>query len=226
MAGTKHKWFKFWANDFLGDADVDSTPDDAMVLIIKMWCICCLEGSCPANVEEIARKTRVPLHRVSHCVEHFKTFFEGRGDRLFSTRMERDRARSDMARKGAASRWNKGGSGEGSTERSPKRSAERNAKRIAPESQKARGFQGEQFSLTPALTMGLEVVEPVETVEIVEIVPRGAKSQNQNHKFPGMSLEEIKQRRRELEEQAQNLAKKGNVKSNPHPTFYPKAAEA
>jgi uncharacterized protein YdaU (DUF1376 family) len=101
----ENPWFKLWARDLLTDPKVDSTPEAAMFLVVKMWCVCCLEGSCPADLEEIARKTRVSLQKVLQCHPHCKPFFDERDGRLYSRRMERDRAKSHLAQQNAQKRY-------------------------------------------------------------------------------------------------------------------------
>jgi hypothetical protein len=128
----ENPWFKFWARDFLTDPDVDNTPDAAMLLSIKMWCVCCIEGSCPAAPEEISRKTRVPLHRVTNSLPYCQPFFELRGDRLFSKRMEKEKAKSDLARQNAEKRYRGRAPATGSANSSANGSASRSAARTRP----------------------------------------------------------------------------------------------
>ena len=135
MAET-NMWFKFWARDFLTDPEVDNTPDAAMLLVIKMWCVCCLEGSCPADPEEISRKTRVPLHRVLQCHPHCHPYFEERDGRLYSKRMEREKVKSALARQNAQKRYNRATSAETPASGSANGSAIRTAQKARePESQ-------------------------------------------------------------------------------------------
>ena len=165
----ENPWFKFWARDFLTDPDVDNTPDSAMLLVIKMWCICCLEGSCPAEPEEISCKTRVPLHRVSNYVPYYQPYFQERGGRLFSKRMEREKAKSELARRNVQKRYSKGTSTESPTDGSTNGSTVRTSQKARkPESQKAEGSV-DVFGFVE----GHAAVEPVQTEEIVENVPRG-----------------------------------------------------
>jgi hypothetical protein len=92
-------WFKFWAGDFLTDPLIDRTPDDALVLMLKMRSVCCLEGSISADPAEIARKTR--MVRVEPRLVHCMPFFVQKGDQLFDIQLEKDKAWSDRGRKGA-----------------------------------------------------------------------------------------------------------------------------
>lgn len=70
-----------------------------------MWCLCHLEGSCPPDPEELARKTRRTLQCVLQCKRHCEPFFELHEGRLYSRRMEEERRRSDQARENANKRY-------------------------------------------------------------------------------------------------------------------------
>jgi uncharacterized protein YdaU (DUF1376 family) len=98
-------WFKFFPSDYLLDPDVDAIPSEAEGLLIRMWCLCHLEGSCPADPEELARKTRRTLQCVLQCKRHCEPFFELHEGRLYSRRMEEERRRSDQARQNANKRY-------------------------------------------------------------------------------------------------------------------------
>jgi uncharacterized protein YdaU (DUF1376 family) len=98
-------WFKFFANDFLLDPDVDALPPEAEALLIRMWCVCHREGSCPADPETLARKTLRSLQYVLQCKPHCELFFELRDGRLYSRRMEEEKRRSEQARENANARY-------------------------------------------------------------------------------------------------------------------------
>jgi uncharacterized protein YdaU (DUF1376 family) len=106
-------WFKFFPSDYLLDPDVDAIPPDAEGLLIRMWCLCHLEGSCPANPEELARKTRRTLQCVLQCKRHCEPFFELHEGRLYSRRMEEEKRRSTQARENANKRYKQGTSTDG-----------------------------------------------------------------------------------------------------------------
>jgi uncharacterized protein YdaU (DUF1376 family) len=212
----ENPWFKFWARDFLTDPDVDNTPDSAMLLVIKMWCVCCIEGSCPADPEEIARKTRVPLHRVSHCYPHCQPYFEERDGRLYSRRMEKEKAKSAVARTNAEKRYGQRSSARSPADGSANGSAIRTAQKARkPESQKAEGSVHVVGSVE-----GSAVVGPVETVEIVENVPEGTPSLESLKKkseaaFHIPSRSELERRAQEQKQKLHEWQKrKGN--SNPN----------
>jgi uncharacterized protein YdaU (DUF1376 family) len=98
-------WFKFFAGDYLLDSDVDSMPREAEGLLLRMWCIAHIEGSCPADPEELARKTRCSLQYVLQCKRHCESLFELREGRLYSRRMEEEKRRSEQARENASKRY-------------------------------------------------------------------------------------------------------------------------
>lgn len=136
----ENPWFKLWARDLLTDPKVDSTPLAAMFLVVKMWCVCCLEGSCPADPEEIARKTRVTPQCVSQFISQCVPFFEERDGRLYSRRMEREKTKSDLARQSAQARYTATTSATGPA----KRTADRSAFRSAQKGRKADGQKAEE----------------------------------------------------------------------------------
>lgn len=98
-------WFKFYGGDFLLDPDVDAMPREAEALLIRMWCVCHREGSCPADVESLARKTLCGVDYVSRYKPHCDRFFELRDGRLYSRRMDHEKQRSEQARKNANARF-------------------------------------------------------------------------------------------------------------------------
>lgn len=98
-------WFKFYAGDYLLDARVDGMPREAESLLVRMWAICHLEGYCPDNPEELARKTRCSLQYVLQCKQHCQLFFELQDGKLYSRRMQEEKRRSERASKNASQRY-------------------------------------------------------------------------------------------------------------------------
>ncbi len=99
-------WFKFFAADYLLDADVDAMPREAEALLVRMWCVCHREGYCPSDPATLARKTLCSLQYISQCKPHCEPFFELRQDgKLYSRRMEEEKARSEQARQNANKRY-------------------------------------------------------------------------------------------------------------------------
>lgn len=98
-------WFKLYAADYLLDRDVDAMPREAEALLLRMWCICHLDGSCPADPETLARKTLCSLQYVLQCKPHCEPFFDLQDGKLYSRRMQEEKQRSEIARKNANERW-------------------------------------------------------------------------------------------------------------------------
>lgn len=111
-------WFKLWASDYLTDSNVDKIPPEGRDLLLRMWCVCNLEGSAPAEVEELARVTRLKISYVSKWLSYLlnqqpgcslnRPLFDLRNGRLYSPRMEREKEKSEIARKNAQVRVDKG----------------------------------------------------------------------------------------------------------------------
>jgi len=120
-------WFKFFAADYLLDPDVDAIPSEAEGLLIRMWCLCHLEGSCPADPQELARKTRRTLQCVLQCKQHCEPFFDLQEGRFYSRRMEEEKQRSNQARENASKRYEQRTSADGNANGSANGSANRTA---------------------------------------------------------------------------------------------------
>lgn len=97
-------WFKFYAKDYLFDDGVDALPLEAQAILVRMWCVCHLSGSCPGEPDEIARKTCLPTAMVSKHREQLSRFFESRDGRLYSRRMDVEKQKSDIARRNGQKR--------------------------------------------------------------------------------------------------------------------------
>jgi uncharacterized protein YdaU (DUF1376 family) len=115
-------WFKMYAADYLLDPGVDAMPREAEGLLLRMWCVIHREGSCPVDIETLARKTQCSQEYVSKFKGKCEPFFELREGRLYSPRMEEEKRRSDQARQNAYKRFGK---------QSAERSAEPVAKQTA-----------------------------------------------------------------------------------------------
>lgn len=92
----KKPWFKLYAQDTLMDSKLDGIPLEAHGLILKMWCLCHIEGRCPADPVELARKLRCPLPYVSQYQSLCESLFERHNGSLVSKRMERERRLSEI----------------------------------------------------------------------------------------------------------------------------------
>jgi uncharacterized protein YdaU (DUF1376 family) len=102
---SEQPWFKFYAADYLLDPDVDAMPREAEALLVRMWCICHREGSCPVDVETLARKTQCSQEYITQFKPQCQAFFELRDGKLYSRRMEEEKLRSEQARKNANKRY-------------------------------------------------------------------------------------------------------------------------
>jgi len=114
-------WFKLYATDYLLDSRVDSLPLEAQAVLVRMWCLCNIDGCCPSEIEEIARKARLSVQVVAGYVEQLLPFFDVRNGRLYSLRMEEEKRKSEAAQQGARKR----GEQLRLANRSPDRSADR-----------------------------------------------------------------------------------------------------
>jgi len=121
-------WFKFFAQDYLFDAKVDALPLAAQGLLVRMWSVCHLEGSCPDDPEELARKTLSKLQDILLSKPLCQSLFELRNGRLYSRRMEEEKRRSEQARVNALRGSKKGTSANGSANGSATSSADGSAK--------------------------------------------------------------------------------------------------
>jgi hypothetical protein len=98
---TEKLWFKQWASSYLTDPRIDRLSDAAAVLLQRMRCVCCLEGSCPVETSEIARRTMRSESQVVASLPSVLQFFVQRDDRLFDVGQERDNVVTERSRKGA-----------------------------------------------------------------------------------------------------------------------------
>ena len=117
-------WFKFWSTDYLCDPDVDKLPLDAQGLLVRMWCVCNLQGYIPDDVEEVARLTRSRLQSCLLSYPLCKPFFALRSGQLFSKRMETEKEKSRIARENANKRIKADGSTDGSATRCAQKARE------------------------------------------------------------------------------------------------------
>lgn len=121
----REPWFKFFAADYLLDPAVDALPLEAQAVLVRVWCICHIEGTCPTDCEEIARKTRLLVEVVTKYFDYLAPFFEVREGRLHSRRMEEEKRRSEIARRGGRVRGQQLRSADGSAECSTQSQSQR-----------------------------------------------------------------------------------------------------
>ena len=100
-------WFKFFPSDYLLDPDVDAIPSEAEGLLIRMWCLCHLEGSCPADPESLRGRLAAPCsafcsangtaNRSSSCTREGCT--AGVWKRKGDDQIRRDRTQTNVTNK-------------------------------------------------------------------------------------------------------------------------------
>lgn len=96
----KDFFFKFYAGEFLLDDKVDILPDPAQLLLVKMWCLCCLNGYAPADHLLLAKRVKMDANAVQMHMQSVMHFFRKAGDdKLVSPRME-----AEMEKAGRISR--------------------------------------------------------------------------------------------------------------------------
>jgi hypothetical protein len=217
-----------WASTFLTDGAIDALPDAGIVLLIKMRCICSLEGSCPSEYEEVARKTRTLEAKVLIFLPALLKFFDIRGTRLFDPQQERDAALTERGKRGAdvvnARRRGAATSDATSDARSgpqPIRATSDATSGGTSDAQKlevrSKKTEGSVHVVEPVEISA--VIGPVEAVEIVEKVPAGTPSIEQLKKkseavFHLPSRSELERR---AQEQKQKLHEWQNRKGNSNP---------
>lgn len=133
MADTKEFYFKMFAREYLTSGEVRGLHLEAQGILPRLWCVCCLEGSIPADLEELSIAAGVRLSALQSHMPALMQFFHANADagddanadanasenasethmrgRLYSRRMERERANrqkvSDGASKAAKAKWDK-----------------------------------------------------------------------------------------------------------------------
>ena len=98
-------WFKVYAADALLDSKLDALPPEAEGLVFRMWCICHIEGRCPADPKELARKTRRSLEYVLQYESQCKSLFALQDGFYVSPRMEKEKRRSKVNSDNANERY-------------------------------------------------------------------------------------------------------------------------
>ncbi len=92
MADTKDFYFKLFAREYLTSGEIRELPLEAQGILPRLWSVCCLEGSMPADLEDLSIAAGVKVsHLRSHMRSLMRFFCEGEDGRLFSRRMERER---------------------------------------------------------------------------------------------------------------------------------------
>ena len=164
-------WFKLYAADFLLDPDVARIPPEAQALLLRMWCVCHREGSCPSDPETLAIRTVTRLQHVLQCRRYCEPFFELRDGRLFSRRMEAEKRRSEQAKDNASQRYKHKASVVGSAVTSGSGKANGNAIRTAQSQSQSQG-QDQRHNTSHALTCERQKEPDPIVRRIYELYPR------------------------------------------------------
>lgn len=112
MADTKDFYFKLFAREYLTSGEIRELPLEAQGILPRLWSVCCLEGSMPADLEDLSIAAGVKLtHLRTHLPALMRFFCAGADGRLFSRRMEQERESrqkvSAGASKAAKAKWDK-----------------------------------------------------------------------------------------------------------------------
>lgn len=156
----RQPWFKFWASDFLTDPDIDRLSLDAQAIVIRLWCLCTLHGGFPDDQEEVARLTRCKLQYIQQCWQQCTQHFRLEGKRWISPRMEREKVKSDTARRKAETRWNKSTSVNGDAGSNASSNAGSNADSNAQKARKPESQIEEPFGLSSEVALPLVSARP------------------------------------------------------------------
>ena len=102
---SERPWFKAYAADILTDEKLDALPPECLGLVLKIWCVCHIEGKCPSEAKELARKTRLSIAYVLQYKSQCESLFESLDGFYVSARMEREKKRSEINRDNANERY-------------------------------------------------------------------------------------------------------------------------
>ena len=92
MAESKDFYFKLFAREYLTDGDLRYIPMAAQGIVVRLWCVCCLDGAMPGDLEMLSLASGVQQTLLQTYQREWQQFFsEGPDGRLFSRRMESER---------------------------------------------------------------------------------------------------------------------------------------
>ena len=100
-------FFKLFAREFLTSREVRELSLQDQAILLRLWCVCCLEGTIPSDLEDLSLLCGVKptlLRSFERSLQRpFERFFKRspEGD-LYSPRMERERERNQRVRESAA----------------------------------------------------------------------------------------------------------------------------
>lgn len=92
-------FFKLFAREFLLSREIRELSLQDQAILLRLWCVCCLEGSLPTDLEELSMLSGVKQSFLRSfersLAKPFERFFRRTQDgRFFSPRMERERERT------------------------------------------------------------------------------------------------------------------------------------
>jgi uncharacterized protein YdaU (DUF1376 family) len=105
-------WFPLFAADLLMDDDLFKMDPKAEGLLVRMWCLCWVDGYAPKDTEALSLKVRRPISYVRKYLPEVIQFFQvDEQGNLWSQRLEVERAKAaDKSEKCKAAinfRWEK-----------------------------------------------------------------------------------------------------------------------
>ena len=117
-------WFPLFAADLLMDDDLFNLDPKAEGLLVRMWCLCWVDGYAPKGPEALSLKVRRPVSYVrKYLPEVVRFFHEDTNGNLWSQRLEAERQKaadkSQKCRAAITTRWEKKRKGEQSIEQTP-----------------------------------------------------------------------------------------------------------
>ena len=100
-------FFKLFAREFLGSKEVRELSLQDQGILLRIWCVCCLEGAIPSDPEELSLLCGIKpalIRSFERSLQRpFERFFRRTPDgMLFSPRMERERERNQKVRDAAS----------------------------------------------------------------------------------------------------------------------------
>lgn len=100
-------YFKLFAREFLTSKEVRDLSLQDQAILLRLWCVCCLDGAIPSDLEELSLVCGVKaslLRSFERSLQRpFERFFQRDATgSLFSPRMERERERNEKVREGAS----------------------------------------------------------------------------------------------------------------------------
>lgn len=92
-------FFKLFAREYLTSREVRSLSLEQQGVLLRLWCVCCLEGSLPNDLEEIAAATGLKYSQFHLLEAPLMQFFKlGEDKRWHSRRMEAEQHRNHRVR--------------------------------------------------------------------------------------------------------------------------------